>query len=121
MYMESQLCLELVAPPFIAPAPPPRQSTRDKAEEAIRRVLLDVLPSDATPSFLRVVKARFVGVGRDSRIIAELEMFDGLAAEVEAWKWRPDGWAHRWLRLDGGDLSWEDGRWWRITPEGERA
>lgn len=118
MFMESQLCLELVAPPVAPSVASPRPVARNSAEATIRRVLLDVLPPDATPSFRRIVRARFAGKGR---VIAELEMVDGLQAEVEAWKWRPDGWAHRWLKLEGGDLSWEDGRWWRITAEGERA
>jgi hypothetical protein len=84
------------------------------AEATIRQVLLDALPPGATPSFRRIVRARFIG---KRTVVAELEMVDGLPAEVEARQWRPDGWAHRWLKFAGGDLSWEGGRWLRI-PDG---
>lgn len=117
MLMESQLCLEF-AGPFLAPA---KRASKSPAEDVLRRVLVNTLPKDCTPFFIRVVRARFVGAGRDSRVIAEIELFDGLFAEVEAWKWSQDGWAYKWVRLEGGDMSWEDGRWWRITPEGERV
>lgn len=89
------------------------QPTRSgSAEATIRQVLLSVLPPGATPSFRKIVSARFVG---QRKVVAELEMVDGLPASVEAWQWRPDGWAHRWLRFDGGDLFWENGRWQRAA------
>lgn len=113
MLAETQMCLELEAPPIVAIVRAPRNN----AEDTIRRVLMDVLPPNVPPSFRRVVRARFVG---KTRILAELEMVDGLPSEIEAWQW-PGGWAHRWVTLEGGDLSWEDGRWWRIDADGERA
>lgn len=82
------------------------------AEATIRQVLLDALPPGAPPSFRRIVRARFAG---QRRVVAELEMVDGLSAEVEAHQWRPDGWAHKWLKFEGGDLSWEGGRWLRVA------
>lgn len=122
MLVDNQMCLELEAP-VIAPvaqrSPAPAEKVvRRNAKDEIRRVLMDVLPPGVPPSFGRIVSASFNG---SKVLVAELEMFDGLRAEVEAWQWRPDGWAHRWVKLDGGDLSWEDGRWWRINAEGERA
>lgn len=83
------------------------------AEATIRQVLLDALPPGAAPSFRRVVRARFTG---PRTVVAELEMVDGLTAEVEARQWRPDAWAQRWLKFEGGDLFWEDDRWQR-EPE----
>lgn len=84
-----------------------------KASEIVRKLLLDVLPPGVPPNFRKVTRARFAR----GRVIAELEMVDGLAAEVEAWQWRPGAWAHKWLRLDGGDLSWEAEGWTRFPGE----
>ena len=50
-------------------------------------------------------------------MVAELEMFDGLRADVEVWQWRSEAWAHRWIKLEGGDLSWENGSWNRVSDE----
>lgn len=101
--MTEQLTLDL---PRIA------EPARRNAAEVIKSVLLDVLPPGVPPNFRRIVRARFVGA---RRVVAELEMVDGLPAEVEAWQWRPDSWAHKWLRLDGGDLSWEPEGWTRVA------
>lgn len=105
--MSEQLCLEL---PFTLAAPRSLAPRRNAADE-IRRILMDVLPAGVPPSFGRVVTAKFDG---KSRVVAELEMVDGLRATVEAWQWSPKSWAHRWVEMDGGDLSWEDGAWQRI-------
>lgn len=94
----------------------PRPTPARNAEATIRQVLLDALPPGAAPSFRRIVRARFVG---QRRLVAELEMVDGLAAEVEAHQWRTDGWAHRWLKFEGGDLSWEAGRWVRVAADAD--
>lgn len=88
------------------------------AEATIRQVLLDALPPGAAPSFRRIVRARFTG---QRTVVAELEMVDGLPAEVEARQWRPDAWSHRWLKFEGGDLSWEAGRWLRVAPATENT
>ena len=109
--MSAQLSLAFEAAPASRSAPMRR---RESSEDCITRVLMDVLPGGVPPSFRRVVRSSFTG---DRRVVATLEMFDGLPAEVEAWQWRPDGWAHRWLQLDGGDLSWEDGQWVRVQRE----
>jgi hypothetical protein len=85
---------------------------RNKATDVIREVLMDVLPSGVPAQFARLVSARFTG---KSRVTASLIMFDGKPAEVEAWKWRDDSWAHRWISLEGGDISWEDGEWRRVN------
>ena len=84
------------------------------AAAALSRILADTLPLDATPCYRRIVRARFDG---EARIFATLELFDGGIGKIEAWCWRPGGWAYRWTRLDGGDLAWEDGRWLRINRE----
>jgi hypothetical protein len=104
-----QLCLELE----VAVADRPKPTFKRSAADEIHRVLMDVLPAGVPPSFGRIVSASFTG---KRTLVAELEMFDGLRAEVEAWQWCPDGWAHRWIKLDGGDLSWEEGRWIRCDP-----
>lgn len=97
-----QLCLELV----------PSLVHKNRAVDAIRNILCDVLPAGVPPFFRRVVNARYIA---NDRILAELEMVDGLAAKVEAWQWHPaGGWAHRWIQFDGGDLSWEYGQWHRV-------
>lgn len=105
--MSEQLPLDLAG--CTAPKPAP---TRCKAANVIRNVLLDVLPPGVPPNFRRIVRARFVAA---RRVVAELEMVDGLPAEVEAWQWQADSWAHKWLRLDGGDLSWEGDGWKRVA------
>lgn len=86
-------------------------SPRRCAVELVERVLRDVLPPGAPPSFARVIGARFVG---PQQVRAELEMIDGLPAEIEVWEWLPGAWAHRWLRFEGGDLCWKGGRWQRV-------
>jgi hypothetical protein len=108
--MSDQLALEFDAPRMVF--------ARRSAADEIRRVLMDVLPEGVPPSFGRVVAARFSG---KSRVVAELEMVDGLRAEVEAWQWCQDAWAHRWVKLEGGDLSWENGAWVRIPTEQPQA
>lgn len=104
--MSAQLALSFDVPR----AAPAKRSAADE----IRRVLMEVLPAGVPPSFGRIVTAQFSG---KSRVVAELEMFDGLRAEVEAWQWCPDAWAHRWVKLEGGDLSWENGAWHRVSED----
>lgn len=100
--MSTQLSLAFAAQPV--------KATRLSAKDEIRRVLMDVLPPDVPPFFARIVSASFAG---EKSAVAELELFDGATAEIEVWQWRPDSSAYRWIRLDGGDLTWEDGRWQR--------
>jgi hypothetical protein len=104
--MSTQLALTFDAP-RTAPA-------KRSAADEIRRVLMDILPAGVPPSFGRVVAARFTG---KARVVAELEMVDGLPAQVEAWQWCPDAWAHRWIKLEGGDLSWQNGAWHRVPED----
>ena len=108
-----------VEPPFVVPAPAETTTPRS-AKDEIRRVLTEILPSGVPPFFRRIVGASFNGNG-NKQISAELEMFDGGHATVVAWQWLPGAWAHRWVNLEGGDVSWEDGRWWRINAEGARV
>lgn len=101
-----QLCLELDV------RAPQKQALKLSAADEVRRILSDVLPADVPPFFARIVSARRDG---KRQIVAELEMFDGLRAEIEVWQWNPQAWAHRWTRFEGSDISWEDGRWTRVT------
>lgn len=93
---------------------PERRVAQPDAETTIRSILARTLPPGTPPSFRRVLSARFI---EPSRLRAELEMFDGQRAEVEAWQWTKGAWAHHWLRLDGGPLSWDEGKWRRVPAE----
>ncbi|WP_454021146.1 hypothetical protein [Azospirillum sp. Marseille-Q6669] len=79
----------------------------------ITAVLRAVLPPGVPPSFRRVLCARFDGAGQRRIVVADLEMADGLTATVEAWRYAPGGWAHRWLAMAGGPMSWNGRRWVR--------
>ena len=82
------------------------------AEAVVRAVLMDALPKGTPPSFRRVLSTR--RLMSPNKVIAELEMFDGLRAEVEVWQWSTIGWAHKWNSMPGGDISFENGCWVRI-------
>jgi hypothetical protein len=103
--MSAQLSLAFAEHPAV-------KTVRLSAKDEIRRVLADSLPPDVPPFFARIVSASFTG---KKSAIGELEMFDGAKAEIEVWQWRPDSSAYRWVRLDGGDLTWEGGRWKRVA------
>jgi len=79
----------------------------------ITAVLRAVLPPRVPPSFRRVLCARFDGAGWQRTVVADLEMVDGLPATVEAWRYVPGGWAHRWLAMAGGPIFWNGQRWHR--------
>lgn len=90
-----------------------RQSRQPDAESVVRKVLSDALPAGAPPSFRRIVETR--RLMSPNRVIAVLEMFDGLDAEVEVWQASSIIWAHRWNSMRGGDISYENGKWVRIA------
>jgi hypothetical protein len=104
----SQLCLELAEPS----QPKPKAAPKLSAADEVRRALMDMLPPGVPPFFARIVTARFDG---KKRATAELELFDGDRGVIEVWQHAPECHAHRWIRLEGGDLSFENGRWQRVT------
>ncbi len=86
---------------------------RRNAEQTIQRVLADVLPADSPSQYQQIAHARFVG----KLATADLVMFDGQDATIEAWEYLPGAWAHRWTRFDGGDACLENGAWARVDPK----
>jgi hypothetical protein len=105
--MSEQLCLELI----VRAAAKPKTLTRLSAADEVRRILMDTLPPNVPPFFARIVSARFEG---KKRATAELELVDGERGEIEVWQYAPERNAYRWTRLEGGDLSFENGRWERV-------
>lgn len=77
-------------------------------------VLLACLPPGCPPSFRAIVSASFRGTGKRRTITAELIMFDGQTATVALTPWE-FGWSHRYSELPGGDISFEDSRWQRVS------
>ncbi len=78
--------------------------------------LQNVLPPGTPTSWLKINAACWVGTGKHRRARADLTMFDGKPATVEAWESKGLR-AHRWVEMPGGDCSFEDGRWMRIDRE----
>jgi hypothetical protein len=105
--MTEQLSLDLLPGPSI---PVKRNSAMLQVEVIVR----SVLPTGAPLHFRKIIGARYIA---PRRIVAEQEMFDGLPGEMEAWQWRPDAWAQKWNRLDGGDISLENGAWLRVERQ----
>jgi hypothetical protein len=106
--MMNQLCLELAE---IA-QPKPKKLPKLCAADKIRRALMSTLPPGVPPFFARIIAARFEG---KTRATADLELVDGLRGEIEVWQYAPECHAYRWISLEGGDLSYENGRWKRVT------
>jgi hypothetical protein len=86
---------------------------RRSADLTICAVLADVLPPGSPPQYQRIERARFVG----KLATADLVMFDGQSATIEAWEYLPGAWAHRWTRYDGGDACLENGVWARVARQ----
>lgn len=75
--------------------------------------LASCVPAGTPPAFRTVINARFEGVGRKMVAIAVLEMFDGLTATIEVFKWATNALGHRWTAMEGGAAFYEDGKWQR--------
>ncbi len=94
----------------------------ETAEQMIRRVLTDCLPTGVPPSFRNIVNARFVGSGRKRKSVGLLEMFDGQPATAEAFIGGEalgiKFWGHCWTDMPGGACSFENGEWVRCDDEG---
>lgn len=92
------------------------------ASDAVRWVLLAVLPPGVPPSFSEVASAHFAGSGRTRRAVARLVMFDGQPATAEVFVGGRFGdctcWGHRWTDMPGGACSWEGDRWVRCDEDG---
>jgi hypothetical protein len=105
---------------------PPISETRlsdfGSAADAVRHVLLAVLPPGVPPSFREITAARFVGTGRARKAVADLVMYDGrpATAEVDVGGRLGDStvWRHRWTDMPGGACSWEGDRWVRCDAKG---
>lgn len=91
-------------------------TTSITAMRYIIETLQGVLPSDTPTSWLKINAACWIGTGKSRRARADLTMFDGKSATVEAWD-RNGVRAHRWVTMPGGDCSFEGGRWIRIDRE----
>lgn len=87
----------------------------DAAKTLVDNHLASCLPVGCPPCHRLVIKARFVGVGKKSVAIADVEMFDGQAAKIEVFRWGLGGLGHRWTEMAGGCAFYEDGRWQRET------
>lgn len=86
------------------------------AARFVTATLHSVLPLGTPPSWITVDDARWIGQGKQRRASADLTMFDGQQATVEAWFSRGLR-AHRWITMPGGDASFEDGKWVRVDRE----
>lgn len=84
------------------------------ASETVIAGMTAVLPPGMPLSFTSINRARFQGHGRNRKAIADVTMFDGLPARLAVWQWSLS-WAHEWVALEGGDASFEEGRWIRIS------
>lgn len=84
----------------------------------VELVLLASLPPNVPPSFTEVTTGHFIGLGRKRFAVANVIMFDGLPASVKCWRYDNDeglhGWAHQWLELTGGNISWNGTKWERV-------
>ncbi len=86
-----------------------------RAAEFVMDAMRDCLPDDVPLSF-SLKSARWSGTGTRRRAVALVEMFDGLPASLEVWSWLSgDGCAHRWTEMPGGDATYEDGQWVRVS------
>lgn len=81
-----------------------------RADQLVRQALEAALPPGVPPSFREIVGARFIA---KNAATAELVMVDGLPATVSLTRWA-FGWSHRFTHMEGGALSFEDGRWTRV-------
>ncbi|MEH3063838.1 MAG: hypothetical protein PGN33_14215 [Methylobacterium radiotolerans] len=92
------------------------------AADAVRAVLLAVLPPGVPPSFLDITAAWYEGKGRRRKAVALVVMFDGMPATVELSVGGKMGgytvWSHRWTDMPGGACSWEGDRWVRCDEDG---
>lgn len=99
------------------------EGKRATPEAIIEQVLLESLPPNVPPSFAKVLSTEYLRRGKHPIINAELEMFDGKPAAVQCVAWSYGSlrrWSHQWIKLDGGDLSWNGQKWQRIKTTNER-
>lgn len=90
---------------------------RMNARETVIAGMTAILPPDVPLSFAEVLWAHFEGSGSNRRAIADVQMFDGRPARLSVTHWGArecPGWIVEWLELEGGDVSWEEGRWVRV-------
>jgi hypothetical protein len=102
--------------------PEARLSEFRSAADAVRLVLLAVLPPGVPPSFREITSAHFAGSGRERRAVGRLLMWDGQPATAEVFMGGTMGsypvWGHRWTEMPGGACSWEGDRWVRCDEDG---
>ena len=76
--------------------------------------MLSTLPPNVPPNFRSIDRAEFAGSGVLRTVVADLTMFDGLAATVEVFSHGLGSTGHRWLAWQGDDVSFEKGGWQRV-------
>jgi hypothetical protein len=86
----------------------------ESPKDIVLAAMADVLPAGVPLSFT-VTKARFDGKGVRRVALADVIMFDEQPARLKVWR-LADAWAHEWLELPAGPVSWERGQWVRIQP-----
>lgn len=86
--------------------------SKAKAVEIVGCTMRACLPEGAPLSFTKIINADFQG---KSRIVANVEMFDGMQAVLHLNRWA-HGWSHGWDSMPGGDCYLdEDGSWKRVA------
>lgn len=88
------------------------------ASSLVEKHLADCLPPGTPPYHRAILTARYVGTGRKRVAIANVEMFDGLPATVEVFRWGANAFGHRWTAMEGGAVYFEDDRWHRDEAAG---
>lgn len=87
-----------------------------EAENIVKKVLADALSPGIPPSYRCILRAKFLRKGRRPVINADLEMFDGLSASVQAQLW-DHGWSHRWVSMEGASIWWNGEKWQRESDK----
>lgn len=92
---------------------------RRSAAGYLRMGYAATLPPGVPMPITRVLRAAY----RDRRTaVGAVELYDGTTGELEVSVWTekcPHAWTVRWLRLEGGALSWNGQAWERITLAGD--
>lgn len=82
------------------------------AKQLIIEHLASCLPPGVPASYQCISGARLAGYGKGRRAIGDLVMFDGKPARIEVLE-RDGVRSHRWIEVQGGAVSFKDGRWQR--------
>lgn len=78
--------------------------------------LKSTIPEDVPLPFKRVIRSNFKS---KKKVIATLEMFDGLIGVVSVSKWADfkDAWSIHWHELEGGAINWNGTYWVRVNED----